>query len=122
MPRRKDQDARRSALEGAAERALARHGAEGFRVADVASEAGLSAAAVLYYYPTRVELMRVAFRRALERFVTERRTAIEGVEGPRARLVAMVELGFPEGSDDEEVVNLYTGVQATRSWPRSSVT
>lgn len=117
MARRKDQAARRLQVEEAAERALARHGAESIRVADVASEAGLSSGAVLYYYPTRTELIRVAFRRALERFVDERRRAVEAIADPMDQLVAMLRAGFPTSSDDAEVVPLYTGVQAIRDDP-----
>ena len=117
MPRRKDQSARREQVEAAAERALARHGAEDIRVSDVAAEAGLSPATVMYYYSTRSELIRVAFQRALERFVDHRREVVGAIDDPVAGLVAMLHEGFPAGSDDEEVVPLYTGVQAIRDDP-----
>lgn len=117
MARRKDQAARRLQVEEAAERALARHGAESIRVADVAAEAGLSPGTVLYYYPTRTELIRIAFRRALERFVEERRRAVEAIADPVEQLVAMLGEGFPTSADDAEVVPLYTGVQAIRDDP-----
>src|SRR5690348_11320245 len=117
MARRKDQAARRLQVEEAAERALTRHGVESIRVADVAAEAGLSAGAVLYYYPTRNELIRIAFRRALERFVDERRRAVEAIADPMDQLVAMLRAGFPTSNDDADVVPLYTGVQAIRDDP-----
>lgn len=117
MARRKDQALRRQQVEAAAERALARHGAENVRIADVAAEAGLSAGAVLYYYSSRSELIRVAFRRAFQRFVEHRREMVAAIGDPADRLLAMVRDGFPSGHDDEEVVNLYTGVQAIRDDP-----
>ena len=118
MARRKDQAARRLQVEEAAERALARHGAEAIRVSDVAAEAGLSSGTVLYYYPTRSELIRIAFRRALTRFVEHRQAVVDALDDPAAQLVAMLREGFPTDSDDSDVVPLYTGVQAIRDDPR----
>jgi AcrR family transcriptional regulator len=118
MARRKDQAARRLQLEEAAERALARHGAEAVRVADVAAEAGLSTGTVLYYYPTRSELIRIAFQRALTRFVEHRQAVVDALDNPVAQLIAMLNEGFPSDSDDSDVVPLYTGVQAIRDDPR----
>ena len=118
MARRKDQAARRLQLEEAAERALARHGAEAIRVADVAAEAGLSPGTVLYYYPTRSELIRIAFQRALTRFVEHRQAVVDALGDPAAQLLAMLREGFPTDADDAEVVPLYTGVQAIRDDPR----
>jgi len=117
MARPKDQAARRLQVEEAAERALTRLGAESIRVADVAAEAGLSSGTVLYYYPTRTELIRLAFRRALDRFVDERRRAVEAIDDPVEQLDAMLREGFPTSTDDAEVVPLYTGVQAIRDDP-----
>ena len=117
MARHKDQTARRLQVEEAAERALTRLGAESVRVADVAAEAGLSSGTVLYYYPTRTELIRLAFRRALDRFVDERRRAVEAIGDPVEQLNAMLREGFPTSTDDAEVVPLYTGVQAIRDDP-----
>jgi AcrR family transcriptional regulator len=101
----------------AAERAVVRLGAQDVRVIDVASEAGLSAAAVLYYYPSRAELIRVAFERAFDRFVAHRKAVAAAIDDPAERLVAVLREGFPSGPDDEEVVGLYTGVQAIRDDP-----
>lgn len=117
VPRRKDQAARRLQVQEAAERALARHGAENVRVADVAREAGLSTSAVLYYYGTRTELIREAFRRAFDRFVANRRQLVRSIDDPVARLDAVIRDGFPSGHDDAEVVTLYTGIQAIRDDP-----
>jgi AcrR family transcriptional regulator len=114
MPRTKNQAARRLQVEEAAERALATRGADALRISDVATEAGLSAATVLYYYPTRELLVRVAFRRAFERFVETRRSLVRSIPDPAAALVAALAEGFPTGRDDTEVVTLYTGVQAIR--------
>jgi AcrR family transcriptional regulator len=104
-------------VQEAAERALARHGAENVRVADVAREAGLSTSAVLYYYGTRTELIREAFRRAFDRFVANRRQLVRSIDDPVARLDAVIRDGFPSGHDDAEVVTLYTGIQAIRDDP-----
>lgn len=117
MPRRKDQAARRTQVEAAAERALMRLGAEAVRVQDVAAEAGLSTGAVMYYFPTRTALIRAAFRGAFERFVERRREVISGIEDPVGQLHAMLRDGFPTGGEDDEVVPLYTGIQVIRDDP-----
>jgi AcrR family transcriptional regulator len=117
MARRKDQEARRNEVTAAATRAIARMGAEGVRVSDVADEAGLSPATVMYYFPTRRELMAAAFTRAIERFHDRRRLAIAGLEDPVAKLVEMIRNGFPTGPDDEEVLILYLALPVVRADP-----
>src|SRR4029078_7582526 len=107
MARPQDQAARRLPVEEAAERALTRLGAESIRVADVAAEAGLSRGTGLYYYPTRTELIRLAFRRALDRFVDERRRAVEAIDDPVEQLDAMLREGFPTNTHDAQVRPLY---------------
>lgn len=117
MARRKDQEARRNEVAAAATRAIARMGAEGVRVSDVANEAGLSPATVMYYFPTRRELMAAAFTRAIERFHDRRQQAIAGLEDPVAKLVEMIRNGFPTGPDDEEVLILYLALPVVRADP-----
>src|SRR3954454_22749887 len=58
-------DRKRLILDAAC-RAIARHGAERLRVADVAREAGVSTALVHYYFPLRGELLERAFAHADE--------------------------------------------------------
>jgi AcrR family transcriptional regulator len=117
MARRKDQETRRTEVAAAATRAIARMGAEGVRVSDVADEAGLSPATVMYYFPTRRELMAAAFTRAIERFHDRRRLAIAGLDDPAVKLVEMIRNGFPTGPDDEEVLILYLALPVVRADP-----
>lgn len=96
---------------------MARRGPADMRVADVADEARLSPATVMYYFPTRRELVAAAFRDAIERFHERRLSAVACLEDPGARLVEMIRNGFPTGPDDEEVLVLYLGVPVIRADP-----
>lgn len=113
MARPKNQDQRRIDLRRAANRAVA-HGSGRVRLRDVAEQAGMSPASVLYYYPDLDELVSEAFQQAMERFYERRHTTAGSIEDARAQLVATIEAGFPAGRDDEEVLMLYLGVPVIR--------
>lgn len=117
MARPRHQEARRSEVTAAAKRALVRRGPSDMRVSDVADEANLSPATVMYYFPTRRELVAAAFRDAIERFHDRRRAAVEGMDDPAEKLVEMIRNGFPTGPDDEEVLILYLALPVVREDP-----
>jgi AcrR family transcriptional regulator len=117
MPRRKDQERRRRELRRAALRAVAQRGLAGVRLRDVAEEAGLSPASVLYYYPELEDLFLEAYRHAMERFYERRREASERIEDARERFVATLRAGLPTGPDDEEMLLLWEGVPYERTLP-----
>ncbi|HMJ03511.1 MAG TPA: TetR family transcriptional regulator [Conexibacter sp.] len=100
MARRKDQDARREQLRAAALRTLAEHGVAGTRLKDIATEAGVTSATVLYYYPAVEDLVLEVLRQAMARFYERRRQAVEGIPDARERLVATIRAGLPYGRDD----------------------
>ncbi|MEV8097570.1 TetR family transcriptional regulator [Kitasatospora sp. NPDC085879] len=113
MGRRKDQETRRAALGEAAQRALLRRGLEGLRLKDVAEEAGITPAAVLYYYGDLDELMYETFQQAIERFCRQREDAVETLVDARDRLRVCVDSGVAAGPDDLLPRLLF------EYWPRS---
>ncbi|MFG2822773.1 TetR/AcrR family transcriptional regulator [Kitasatospora sp. NPDC048365] len=113
MGRRKDQEGRRAALGEAAQRALLRRGLEGLRLKDVAEEAGITPAAVLYYYGDLDELMYETFQQAIERFCRAREAAVEALPDARERLRVCVDSGVATGPDDLLPRLLF------EYWPRS---
>lgn len=117
MARPKNQEARRSQLKLAAGRAIAARGLAGVRVQDVAREAGMAPASVLYYYPDLDSLLRDAFLHALHRFHDRRREHADAIDDARRRLVETIRAGFPTGPDDVEVVVLYESVPFAREDP-----
>ncbi|NGO80282.1 TetR/AcrR family transcriptional regulator [Streptomyces sp. YC504] len=114
MGRRKDQQARRTELAAAAERALLSRGLEGLRLRDVADEAGMTPAAVLYYYDGGLDqLMHETFQQAIERFCSERERTAEEFEDARDRMRSCITSGVAIGSDDRLPRLLF------EYWPRS---
>ena len=117
MPRKKDQGLRRHQIRGAALRVIATRGLLDLRLRDIAEEAGLSPASVLYYYPELEELLSEAFRHAMERYYERRRELVERVADARDRLVAAVRAGMPAGPDDAEMMLLWEAVPFERTNP-----
>ncbi len=107
MSRPKEQTARKQDLVAAAGRAILRRGLNGVRVKDVAEEADLSAGLVSYYYPDFGELLTDVHQDAVDRFYWRRLAAVERAPDPVSELVALVEHGIPDRSDDELCRVLY---------------
>jgi AcrR family transcriptional regulator len=107
MPRPKEQTARKQDLVEAAGRAILRRGLNGVRIKDVAEEARLSAGLVTYYYPDFDELLTDVHQDAVDRFYWQRLVAVERAPDPVSELMALVEHGIPERSDDELCRVLY---------------
>lgn len=98
---------RRAALVGAAYRAVAERGVLDLRLRDVADQAGMSSASVLYYFPTLTDLLRAVHTDAVDRFCADREESVRSEPDPRRRLLAMIRSGLPSGPDDELCVLLY---------------
>ncbi|MFJ2738890.1 TetR/AcrR family transcriptional regulator [Streptomyces sp. NPDC087440] len=113
MARRKDQEARRAQLSTAAQRALIDRGLEGLRLRDVAKEAGLTPAAVLYYYEDLDTLMYETFQEAIDRFCLQREAAVEPLTDAADRLRTCIDSGVASGRDDVLPRLLF------EFWPRS---
>lgn len=107
MARPKRQEARRAQLMEAARRAVVERGLVDLRLGDVAAKAGLSPGSVLYYFPTLPELLQEVQREAIDRFCTAREEAVRDEPDPRARLLAMIHSGLPDGPGDELAYLLY---------------
>src|SRR5512141_2148310 len=114
VPRKKDQGLRRHQIRGAALRVIAARGLLDLRLRDIAEEAGLTPASVLYYYPELEELLSESFRHAMERYYERRRELVEGAADARDRLVAAVRAGMPTGPDDGEMMLLWEAVPFER--------
>src|SRR4030067_1019498 len=110
MARPKNQEEPRRELRRAASRAIAAGGSMRVSVRDVAQEAGMSPASVLYYYPDLKQLGTGALQHGMERFYERRHARAESIDDPRARMVATIREGFPTDHDDPEVLMMYLGV------------
>lgn len=107
MARPRQQEARRRSLLDAAQLAAARHGVARLRLKDVADAAGISPAAVLYYYEGVEALLTELYRMNIARFCERRREAISAHQAPREQLVASIRHGVPAGPDDAEASVLW---------------
>jgi AcrR family transcriptional regulator len=101
MGRPTTQTDRRLTLVTAAESMIAKRGLAGVTLRDVASEAGMSSSALLYYYPGLKDLLDDVQRKAVERFCTMRAASVTTIADPRLRLKAMIESGLPVDKDDQ---------------------
>jgi AcrR family transcriptional regulator len=101
MPRPRDQSARRESLRDAALRVLTERGVAATRLKDIAAEAGLNPATVLYYFPSITDLQLDVLRRAMDLFYERRREATSGIQDARERLLAIVKAGLPSDATDD---------------------
>jgi AcrR family transcriptional regulator len=112
VARKKDQEARRLALGEAVRRAVLTRGLEGVRLRDIAEEAGVTPAAVLYYGDVDA-LTYDTYQQAIERFSLDRERVAEQFADARDRLRASIDHGVASGPGDELVRLLF------EFWPRS---
>lgn len=105
--RKSGKDARRGRLLTSAARVIAERGLAGATLGAVASDAGMSPTAALYYYPSFGALVDDVQKQAIERFCTSRAAAIEGIRDPVKRLNMLLEGGLPTSNDDELCRLLY---------------
>jgi AcrR family transcriptional regulator len=95
MARPRDQAARRAQLVEAAAQAVISRGAANARLRDVAAEAGLTPASVLYYYPDLAELLAAVFERGTRTYIVHRRERVDAAQGAWPRLQACIRSGVP---------------------------
>ena len=107
MARPKRQEARRAALIEATYAAGRTHGLRSLSLTDVASQAGLSRGAILYYYEDLDALLVEAHAAGVERFCDDRDATIAELADPRDRLAAAIDAGLPSGPDDALMSLLY---------------
>ena len=76
MARTKNQGKRRAQVVEAAQRAIVKRGIGSVRLHDVATEAGLTSGAALYYYDEISSLFSEVHQQAIERFCVAREDAV----------------------------------------------
>jgi AcrR family transcriptional regulator len=86
---------RREQLTAAAARVIARKGYEAATVRDVAEEAGTSTGTIAYYYDGKDDLFAQTLVAASERFRTRMARAVDGLDDPFERLLAMAAAATP---------------------------
>ncbi|MDJ0386265.1 TetR/AcrR family transcriptional regulator [Streptomyces sp. G-G2] len=104
-------EARRAELGAAVQRALLMRGLEGLRLRDIADEAGVTPAAVLYYGDLD-GLVYETYRQAIERYSQEREQAADRYADARGKLAACIDNGVATGPDDALTRLLF------EYWPR----
>ncbi|MFW5417135.1 TetR/AcrR family transcriptional regulator [Nocardiopsis sp. CNT-189] len=100
MGRRKDQERRRRALIDATMAVIADAGPSGVTARQVAARAGLSPAAVIYYFPQMDDLVAAVRGDAVRRFCVGRERIAEECADPAEALPLLLAAGLPSGPDD----------------------
>ncbi len=93
-------DRRRAQVLQAALTVIARRGLDDTRMVDIGEEAGMSASHVMYYFPSKPELLMQALKWSEDAFLATTRDAITGLPTARERLWRLVELSVPETDVD----------------------
>jgi AcrR family transcriptional regulator len=119
-PRPSTAHLRRPAILTAAAEVISERGVQNTRISDVAERAGTSAPGVLYWFPTKDELLAEALQFADERFYAGLTEELEGLGSAKERLARMVEL-WPAEGDGETVLWMELWVRALRD-PRVAAT
>ncbi|WP_231608011.1 TetR/AcrR family transcriptional regulator [Streptacidiphilus albus] len=104
-------EARRAELGAAVQRALLVRGLEGLRLRDIAEEAGVTPAAVLYYGDLD-SLVHETYQQAIERYSQEREQAADRFTEAPDKLRACIDHGVASGPDDALTRLLF------EYWPR----
>jgi AcrR family transcriptional regulator len=119
-PRPSTAHLRRPAILTAAAEVISERGVQNTRISDVAERAGTSAPGVLYWFPTKDELLAEALQFADDRFYANLTGELDGLETATERLGRMVEL-WPAEGDGETVLWMELWVRALRD-PRLAAT
>jgi AcrR family transcriptional regulator len=119
-PRPSTAHLRRPAILTAAAEVISERGVQHTRISDVAERAGTSAPGVLYWFPTKDELLAEALQFADERFYAGLAEELAELGSARERLGRMVEL-WPADGDGETVLWMELWVRALRD-PRLAAT
>jgi AcrR family transcriptional regulator len=112
-PRPSTAHLRRPAILTAAAEVISERGVHNTRISDVAERAGTSAPGVLYWFPTKDELLAQALLFADERFYEGLTEELEALGSATARLARLIEL-WPAEGDGETVLWMELWVRALR--------
>jgi AcrR family transcriptional regulator len=102
MARPRNQTKRRDELINAAAQAVLQHGAAGMKLADIAQEAGLTSASVLYYYPDVRDLFTAVFEQGSLEYCLRREERVARALNPREKLRECIHSGVPRPGSSEE--------------------
>ena len=115
MRKRVRQTTRKAELINAAIQTIARSGTLDVTVADIAREAGMSPALAHHYFGSKDQMFLFTMREILRRYGAAARGAVAVAEGPRARLLALLDASLgPEHFDADTVaawLNFYVLAQ-----------
>ena len=67
------------------------------RISDIAERTGTSTATVHYYFKTKRDVLEATFRYAVEESRRRSEAALDGVDDPWERLVALIDAQLPQG-------------------------
>ena len=95
MARPRNQAARRDQLIAAAGRVLLKRGSSAARLSDIAGEAGVTSAAVLYYYRDVDDLFTEVFEQGVAEYVGRRQARVAIESDPTMKLRACIHSGVP---------------------------
>jgi len=112
-PRPSTAHVRRPAILTAAAEVISERGVQNTRISDVAERAGTSAPGVLYWFPSKDELLAQALQFSDDRFYLSLTGELDALDGATARLTRLIEL-WPAEGDAEAVLWLELWVRALR--------
>jgi AcrR family transcriptional regulator len=112
-PRPSTAHLRRPAILTAAAEVISERGVQNTRISDVAERAGTSAPGVLYWFPTKDELLAEALQFADDRFYDGLTRELEGLVSATARLSRLIDL-WPAEGDGETTLWMELWVRALR--------
>lgn len=101
MARIRNQAQRRSELVDAAARAVLREGSTEAKLRDVAEEADLTPASVLYYFRDKQELLTEVYSHGTSAYIEHRRERVQAASTPWAKLEACIASGVPMRQTEE---------------------
>ena len=112
-PRPSTAHLRRPAILTAAAEVISERGVHNTRISDVAERAGTSAPGVLYWFPTKDELLVEALQFSDDRFYASLTEKLESFGSAKARLGRLIEL-WPAEGDGETTLWMELWVRALR--------
>jgi AcrR family transcriptional regulator len=112
-PRPSTAHLRRPAILTAAAEVISERGVQNTRIRDVAERAGTSAPGVLYWFPTKDDLLVQALQFADDRFYEGLTRELAGLGGATARLSRLIDL-WPAEGDGETTLWMELWVRALR--------
>lgn len=94
--RKRIRDIRHDELIDATIAAIHKRGYAAVTMAEIAAEAGASAASINYYFGSKEKLLEATMRRLLSVLRAAVRDRLRAADGPRARLIAVTEANFDD--------------------------